>query len=120
MLSYFILSYFILWISHLCLKMSSFLHLCTCVMPRKFHSSCGTLFPVSTPENISGLQSVVTKQSRRIVINIFSGNIEIYILCKGCLPSKVVVRQWSSSIKGHLPSKVVFRQRSSSIICCLP
>merc|ERR1712208_208507 len=39
-----------------------------------------------------------------------SGNIEIYILWKGRLPSKVAFRQRSSSVKGRLPSKVVFRQ----------
>ena len=42
-----ILFYFILWISHLCLKMSSFLHLCTCVMPRTFlcaHAQCRVNF----------------------------------------------------------------------------
>ena len=45
-----------------------------------------------------------------------------FSLCsiKGCVPSKVVFHQRSSSIKGCLPSKVVFHERSSSIKGCLP
>ena len=39
---------------------------------------------------------------------------------KGCLPSKVVFRQRSTSVKVHLPLKVVFRQRSSSVEGLLP
>ena len=50
----------------------------------------------------------------------FSDNIEIYILWKGHLPSKVIFHQSSSSVKGRLPSKVVFRQRWSSIKGGLP
>merc|ERR1712208_104633 len=42
-------------------------------------------------------------------------SVDIYSLWKGCLLSKVVVNQRSSSIKGRLPSKVVFRQRSSPV-----
>ena len=37
------------------------------------------------------------------------------IRMEGCLPSRIVVRQRSSSVKGRLPSKVVFRQRSSFV-----
>ena len=36
------------------------------------------------------------------------------------LPSKVVFRQRSSSLKGRLPSKVIFRQSSSSVKVRLP
>ena len=39
---------------------------------------------------------------------------------KGCLPSKVVFHQRSSSMEGCLSSKVVFHWRSSSIKGCLP
>ena len=70
--------------------------------------------------------------SRWVVVNVFSG---------GRLPSKVIFRQRSSSVKCRLPSnvvfhqmsssrsssikgcflsKIVFRQRSSSIKGCLP
>ena len=37
------------------------------------------------------------------------------IALSNCLPSKVVFRQRSSSVKGRLPSKVIFHKRSSSI-----
>merc|ERR1711984_16217 len=39
---------------------------------------------------------------------------------KGCLLSKVVLRQRLSSVKGRLPSKVVFCQRLSSVDGRLP
>ena len=38
---------------------------------------------------------------------------------KGRLPSKVIFRQRSFSIKGHLPSKVILRQRLSFVNGCL-
>ena len=44
----------------------------------------------------------------------------LYIFIKGCLPSKVIFHQMSSSIKGCLPSKFVFHQRLSSIKGLLP
>ena len=38
----------------------------------------------------------------------------------GCLPRKILVHQWLSSITGCLPSKVVLDQISSSIKGCPP
>ena len=45
--------------SRLCMKMSSFLFMLTWAMPRISYLSCGVPFPVWTPDNISGLISVV-------------------------------------------------------------
>ena len=54
--------------SRLCMKMSSFLFVRTWAMPRTLYLSCGILFPVWTPDNISGLTSVVVWLSRWEVI----------------------------------------------------
>ena len=51
-------------LSRLCLKMLSFLHTRTCVMPRTFLPSREILFPVQTADRISGLGSVVLWLSR--------------------------------------------------------
>ena len=40
--------------SRLCMKMSSFLFVRACAMPRILYLSCGIPFPVWTPDNISG------------------------------------------------------------------
>ena len=45
--------------SRLCIKMLSFLFVCAWSMPRILYLSCGVPFPVWTPDNISGLISVV-------------------------------------------------------------
>ena len=45
--------------SRLCMKMLSFLFVFAWAMPRILYSSCGIQFPVWTPDNISGLTSVV-------------------------------------------------------------
>ena len=45
--------------SRLCMKMSSFLFVCAWAMPRILYISWGVPFPVWTPDNISGLISVV-------------------------------------------------------------
>ena len=50
--------------SRLCIKMSSFLFVRGCAMPRILYLSCEVPFPVWTPEDISGLISVVPWLSR--------------------------------------------------------
>ena len=60
--------------SRLCMKMSSFLFLRTWAMPRVLYLSCGVPFPVWTPDNISGLISVVPWLSREEVIKKIAGN----------------------------------------------
>ena len=45
--------------SRLCMKMLSFLFVHAWAMPRILYLSCGVPFPVWTPDNISGLISVV-------------------------------------------------------------
>ena len=102
-------------------KMSSFLYVCAHVqchvnfihhVELYFRFQHLITFPVQSQlwQNSQGEKSS----------SFFSGNIEIYILCKGRLPSKVVVRQRSSPVKGCLPSNVVFRHMSSSIKGGLP
>ena len=59
--------------SRLCMKMSSFLFLRTWAMPRVLYLSCGVPFPVWTPDNISGLISVVLWLSRCEVIKEIAG-----------------------------------------------
>ena len=54
--------------SRLCMKMSSFLFVRTWAMPRILYLSCGVPFPVWTPDNISGVISVVLWLSRWEVI----------------------------------------------------
>ena len=61
--------------SHLCIKMSFFLFVRAWAMPRILYLSCGVPFPVWTPDNISGLISVVLWLLRLEVINKISGNI---------------------------------------------
>ena len=46
------------------MKMSSFMYERACAMPRTLYLSCGILFPVWTPDNISGLTSVVVLLAR--------------------------------------------------------
>ena len=50
--------------SRLCIKMSSFLFVRGCAMPRILYLSCEVPFPVWTPDDISGLISVVPWLSR--------------------------------------------------------
>ena len=50
--------------SRLCIKMSSFLFVSGCAMPRILYLSCEVPFPVWTPDDISGLISVVPWLSR--------------------------------------------------------
>ena len=50
--------------SRLCIKMSSFLFVRGCAMPRLLYLSCEVPFPVWTPDDISGLISVVPWLSR--------------------------------------------------------
>ena len=50
--------------SRLCMKMLSFLFWRAWAMPRILYLSCGVPFPVWTPDNISGLISVVLWLSR--------------------------------------------------------
>ena len=45
--------------SRLCMKKLSFLFVCAWALPRILYLSCGVSFPVWTPDNISGLISVV-------------------------------------------------------------
>ena len=47
--------------SRLCMKMSSFMYERSCAMLRTLYSSCGILFPLWTPDNISGLTSILCK-----------------------------------------------------------
>ena len=61
--------------SRLCMKMSSFLFVRALAMPHILYLSCGVLFPVWTPYNISGLISVALCLSRWEVIKKNSGNI---------------------------------------------
>ena len=57
--------------SHLCMKMSSFLFVRAWAMLRILYLSCGVPFPVWTPDNISGLISVVLWLLRWEVIKTF-------------------------------------------------
>ena len=50
--------------SCLCMKMSSFMYERACAMPHTLYLSCGILFPVWTPDNISGLTSFLVWLSR--------------------------------------------------------
>ena len=50
--------------SRLCIKMSSFLFVHGCARPRILYLSCEVPFPVWTPDDISGLISVVPWLSR--------------------------------------------------------
>ena len=61
--------------SRLCMKMSSFLFVHALAMPRILYIACGVPFPVWTPDNISGLISVVLWLLRWEVIQKISGNI---------------------------------------------
>ena len=61
--------------SRLCMKMSSFLFVRAWGMPRILYLPCGDPFPVWTPDNISGLISVVLWLSRWEVMKKKSGNI---------------------------------------------
>ena len=54
--------------SRLCMKMSSFMYARACAMPRTLYSSCGILFPLWTPDNISGLTSFMVWLSRWEVV----------------------------------------------------
>ena len=54
--------------SRLCMKMSSSMNAHTCAMLRTLYSSCGILFLVWTPDNISGLTSFVLWLSRGEVV----------------------------------------------------
>merc|ERR1711954_242118 len=60
--------------SRLCMKMSSFLFECAWAMPRISYLSRRVPFPVWTPDNISGLISVVPWLSREEVIKKIAGN----------------------------------------------
>merc|ERR1711954_548160 len=59
--------------SRLCMKMLSFLFVCAWAMPRILYLSCGVPFPVWTPDNISGLITVVLWLSRLEVIKKIAG-----------------------------------------------
>ena len=61
--------------SRLCMKMSSLLFVRAWAMPRISYLSCGVPFSVWTPDNISGLISVVLWLLRWEVIKKKSGNI---------------------------------------------
>ena len=63
-----------IWPSRLWMKMSSFLFVCAWAMQCILYLSCGIPFPVWTPDNISGLTSVVVWLSRWEVIKKISGN----------------------------------------------
>ena len=112
------------WFSRLCLKMSSFLHTFTWVMPRTFLPSREILFPVYAADRISSLESVLMWLSRWGVEIFFSGNILLSYQrlssIEGRLPSKFLFCRRSSSVEGRLPLKVVFRRRSSTVDCRLP
>ena len=61
--------------SRLCMKMSPLLSVHAWAMPHKLYLSCGVPFPVWTPDNISGLISIVLWLSRWKVMKKNSGNI---------------------------------------------
>ena len=54
--------------SRLCMKMSSFMYASACAMPRTLYWSCGILFSLWTPDNISGLTSFMVWLSRWEVV----------------------------------------------------
>ena len=119
-----------LWISHLCLKMSSFLHLCTCVMPRTFLPSREIYFQFRQLIGFPVWGQLCCGCQGEESYTFFSCNILYPLLevafhqrsstIKGRLPSKVLFCQRSSTVKGRLPSKIVFRQRYSSVKGRLP
>ena len=105
----------------LCIKMSSFLYMCS-------HAQCRVHF-IHHVEFYFRFRHLITfpaysqlwhSSQGEKSLTYFSGNTEIYILCKGHLLSKLVLRKRSSCVKGSLPSKFVFCQRSSSVKGCLP
>ena len=58
----------------LCMKMSSFLFVRVCAMPRISYLLCEVPFPVWTPDDISGLISVVPSLSREELSKKIAGN----------------------------------------------
>ena len=60
--------------SRLCIKMSSFLFVRVCAMPRILYLSCEVPFLVWTPDDISGLISVVPWLSREELSKKIAGN----------------------------------------------
>ena len=111
--------------------MSSFLYMCTCVMPRTWNSISGLDSWLDFRFKVSCAVAVKVRSRKYFFQVIYHTPYWRSSSIKGRLPSKVVFHQSSSSINGCMPSKVVFYQRclpskvvfhprSSSIKGCLP